>query len=195
MAHKGLEAELRDARANPTFLEEARRLAPFRTIPVLVDQGRAMGDSNAISHWLDREYPKGPRLWPDGEDAADALQIAALVDVALNHLVDVGTRYYALREHPAWDNVKKEMLGRAERALDALGERVSSLRNAPVARSGWSAADMWLYTLVAWIEGLPARARVNPTIAQVLSLGVGLPNSLSKWADAHRDRADVRGLD
>src|SRR5580693_7449807 len=93
LAHKGLAAELRDARANPAFQEEARKLVAFRTIPVFVDEGRAMGDSTAIVHWLDLAYPQGPRLWPVGEDAEDALQLAALVDVFLNNVIDLGTRY------------------------------------------------------------------------------------------------------
>ena len=74
LAHKGLDCELREPRETPAFLEEARKLVPFRTIPVLVDGGQAMGDSTAIVHWLDRAYASGPRLWPTGEDAAEAFQ-------------------------------------------------------------------------------------------------------------------------
>ncbi len=193
LAHKGLEFELRDGRENPAFLEEARGLVPFRTFPVLVDDGRAMGDSVAIVHWLDRAYPDGPRLWPGGDDAITALQTAALVDVALNHVVDVATRYYVLRESSAWAGVKEEMVGRAQRALDALGERAASF-GPTVAQSGWSAADIWLYTLVAWFEGMPARAKGNQNVTQLLSLGVTVPGALSRWAALHKGRADVRAL-
>jgi glutathione S-transferase len=194
LAHKGLDCELREARENPALLEEARRLVPFRTMPVLVDDGRAMADSGAIVHWLDRAYPDAPRLWPVGDEALSALQTVALVDVALNTVVDLGTRYFALREDPAWGGVKQEMLGRAQRAIDALAERAASLGGAPVARSGWSAADMWLYTMVAWLEGLPARAPTNERVAQVLSLGWTLPAALSAWARTHQARDDVRAL-
>jgi hypothetical protein len=46
LAHKGLTAELREARANPAFLEEARALSPLRTMPVLLEEdGHAIGDS------------------------------------------------------------------------------------------------------------------------------------------------------
>jgi glutathione S-transferase len=194
LVHKGLDFELREARENPAYREEAARLVPFRTIPVLVDDGRAMGDSLAIAHWLDRAYPSSPRLWPDGDDSLDAMQTAALVDTSLNLIVDVGTRYYALRENPAWDGVKAEMIGRAQRALDGLGERAAALARPTVARSGWSAADMWLYTFVAWFEGLPARAKGNQNVTQVLTLGVTVPSALSSWAAQHRDRPDVRSL-
>jgi glutathione S-transferase len=194
LAHKGLDCELRDGRSSPAVLEEARRLAPFRTIPVLVDGGRAMGDSVAIAQWLDLAYPDAPRLWPAGEDAVAALQTAALVDVALNHVVDVGTRYYPLRESAAWAGVVDEMLGRARLALDALAERTASLGRPTVVRSGWSAADMWLYTMVAWFEGMRARAQGNQNITQILTLGITVPSALVDWARSHRERQDVRAL-
>ncbi|MGH7295535.1 MAG: glutathione S-transferase family protein, partial [Polyangiaceae bacterium] len=94
LAHKGLEVQLREAREDPAAMQEARSLVAFRTIPVLVDGGRGMGDSTAIAHWLDAAYPSAPRLWPGGAEAADVLQVAALVDVVLDHVVDVWTRYH-----------------------------------------------------------------------------------------------------
>ena len=187
---------MRDARENPAFREEAGTLVPFRTIPVLVDDGRAMGDSTAIVHWLERAYPKAPRLWPDGpDDACAAFQVAELVDLVLGSVIDVGTRYHALRGDPAWDGVKGEILGRAGKAAAGLAARVVSLPGrATIASSGWSAADMWLLAMVLWFEGMPARAATAPNIAQILSLGWSLPPELSRWANAHRDRSDVRAL-
>jgi glutathione S-transferase len=196
LAHKGLDCELRDARENPALLEEARSLVPFRTVPVLVDDGRAMGDSTAIVHWLDRAYPQAPRLWPDGaDDACAAFQVAELVDLVHGNVVDVGTRYYALRGDPAWDGVKGEVLGRASKAAAGLAARVAPLQGrTTIASSGWSAADMWLLAMVLWFEMMPARAATHPFSAQMLSLGWSLPPELSRWADAHRERGDVRAL-
>jgi glutathione S-transferase len=194
LAHKGLDIELREGRDDPARLDEARRLVPFRTIPVLVDGGRAMGDSVAIAHWLDQAYPQAPRLWPGGDDALDALQTVAVVDVALDNVVNLGTRYYALHDSPAWNEVKEEVAGRARSALDALADRVSRLERPTVCKSGWSFADMALYTLVAWFEGLPGRAAGNARITQVLGLGIAVPGALSAWARPHRQREDVRAL-
>jgi glutathione S-transferase len=194
LAHKRLDVELREARENPAWLEEARRLVPQRTVPVLVDGSRALADSTAITRWLDSAYPHAPRIWPDGEDAYDSLEVATLVDEALDTIVDAGTRYFALRDHPAWAQVTGEMLGRAQKALDALAARVSSRRHPTIAESGWSAADMWLFTAVAWIEGLPARVTTSPNAAQIVTLGMRIPSALSTWAEAHRDRQDVRAL-
>lgn len=194
LAHKGLDAELRDARENPAWREEARRLVPFRTIPVLVDGAHAMGDSTAIAHWLDLAYPDAPRLWPAGDGADAALQVAALVDVTLGNVIDLGTRYFTLRDHASWPGVREELLGRAQDAAEGLARRVAALRGNTVAPSGWSAGDMALLTMVLWIEGWPGRAASHQNIAQVQSLGFELPAALSRWADAHRGRADVAAL-
>jgi glutathione S-transferase len=194
LAHKQLDVELRDARENPAFLDEARRLVAYRTIPVLVDDGRVMGDSGAIAHWLDAAYPQAPRLWPGGAEALDALQTVALVDVANDSLTNLGTRYYALHDSPAWGGVKQEISGRAQRALDALGERVAQLSGPTIVKSGWSAADIWLYSITAWFEGVPLRAAGNASLTQILSLGVTLPPALSRWAAQHKGREDVAAM-
>ncbi len=194
LAHKGLDVELREGRERPEWLEEARRLVPLRTIPILADGGHALGDSNAITRWLDSAYPRAARLWPDGEDAGMAIEVATLVDAALNIVVDLATRYFALRDHSAWGRVAGDQLGRAQQAIEGVAERISAVDRPTVAASGWSAADMWLFTAVAWIEGLPARAPTSANAAQIMTLGFRLPKALSQWADAHRDRADVRAL-
>lgn len=196
LAHKGLTAELRDVRARPELLEEVRRLSPLKTIPVLVEEdGQVLGDSTAISHYLDRAYPSAPPLWPSApEDARALFEVASLVDVALNGLSDLGARYYALHSSEAWIAVKTEAIDRVQRALDTLGQRVSALSRPTVARSGWSAADMWLVTAEHWLATLPQRAAGFAPAAQIVSLGWRLPPELTRWADQHRDRPDVRAL-
>lgn len=194
LAHKGLDVTLRDGRADTAAIEEARSLVPQRTMPVFVDDGRALGDSTAITHWLDATYPDAPRLWPRGADTVVAYQAASLVDVVLDGVIDLGTRYYALRDHAEWPKVKDELLGRAQRAAEGLATIVTASKAPTLHASGWAAADIWLFTMVAWIEGWPGRAATTPNIAQLVTLGFRLPAELSRWADAHRDRADVKAL-
>jgi len=194
LAHKRLDVTLREGRDDPAAIEEVHKLVPLRTIPVLVDGGRAMADSTAISRWLDAAYPQAPRLWPDGDGAFAAVEVATLVDVALNGVIDLGTRYHALREHSSWPIVKAEMLGRAQQATDALARRAADLGAASVDKGGWSAADMALLTMTLWMEGWPGRASSSPNIAQLMTLGFRLPPELSRWADAHRGRPDVIAL-
>jgi glutathione S-transferase len=195
LAFKGLECELRDGRANPAYGEEAKKLWPFRTCPVLVEEdGRALGDSVAIARYLDAAYPAKP-LWPtDAEGARTAAEIVALVDGTLNTLVDVATRYYALSKDPAWTAVRTEMVGRAQAGLDALSARAQALGPRPLTSHGWCGPDIWLFTMVAWLDGLPARASGNANVTQLLSLAWTLPGPLLRWAEAFRERDDVRAL-
>src|SRR5262252_10868329 len=82
LAHKGLSAELRDVRGNPSLLPELHRLNPMHTVPVLVDGERVVADSGVILHYLDRKLPDPP-LWPTGMDGADAFELVALADSAV----------------------------------------------------------------------------------------------------------------
>jgi glutathione S-transferase len=194
LMHKGVQVELRELAQNAEWVNEARALVPTRTFPVLADGPRAMGDSNVIARWLDAAYPSTPRLWPTGDEALQALEVAALADFAVHTTADLGTRYFALRGDPAWSQVKGEMLGRVERVLDALAERAAALGRPTVVASGWSVADIWLFTFVAWMEALPGRVGAGPNVAQILSLGLKVPPALSTWAAQHRGRPDVEAL-
>jgi glutathione S-transferase len=194
LAHKALECELREAREGH-WREQAGRLVALKTIPVLVDGNVTLADSNAITRWLDATYPETPRIWPDGEGTLIALEVTTLVDTALDNIINVGTRYYSLREHPSFAGVKAEMLGRAQRALDALGARAEARLGAPLAPGGWSAADMWLYTASVWLAGLPQRVQNSPNAAQIVALGGWtLPEAIARWAQTHDARGDVQAL-
>jgi glutathione S-transferase len=194
LLHKGLSAELRDVRANPDHQTELRRINPLHTVPVLVDGERIVADSTAILHYVDRKIP-GPPLWPEGAAGAEAFELMTLADAVIAILADLGTRYHAFHDHPSFPEVRGQFIGRAQGALDRLAERV---KGHPEGRAlcgdAWSAADIALYTTVAWLEGLPARAKTQPAPARVMSLGWTLPSALSAWADPHRHRPDVIAL-
>jgi glutathione S-transferase len=194
LAHKGLACDLREGRTNPSYGDEARALWPLRTCPILVeDDGHAIGDSTAIARYLDAAYPDSPRLWPTDRDSArDAGLVATLVDGALDRLVDVGTRYFALHHDPAWLAVRDEQVGRAQASLDALAGLVVASKT--VTEHGFCAPDMWLFTAVAWLEALPARAAESPNVAQILTLPWKLPAALSAWAAPFKGRKDVQSL-
>ncbi|GAC1538490.1 MAG: hypothetical protein NVS3B10_03000 [Polyangiales bacterium] len=193
LAHKGLDVTLIDARADPTKLDEARTQTPLKTMPLLVEaDGRALGDSGAIAHYLERAHPQAPALFPSAaEDAFVVFEAMALVDAALQSLVDVGNRYYPLHGAPEFAAIEGEMRERIQRALDGLAARAT---RPTLARAGWSAGDIWLFTLVDWLAGLPARAIDNPVVAQIVTVGWRLPAGLSSWAAQHRARDDVKAL-
>jgi glutathione S-transferase len=195
LRHKGLPVELIDPRQNPEAMATMRGLYAMRTAPVLVeDDGTALGDSGAIAHYLEHAHPS-PALWPENaRDGARVAQVMALTDGALASLIDLGTRYYALHTHDSWPGVLEELGGRAQSALEALAAVVSELAHPTVAGAGWSMGDIWLFTAVAWLDGLPARAPTFANAAQVISLGWTLPPELARWADTHRQRPDVLSL-
>jgi glutathione S-transferase len=193
LAHKGLECELRDGRSNPAFVDEAKKLFPLATMPVFVDGDAVIGDSTAITHYLDRAYPDKP-IWPTaGAAYARAIRLTTLVDGVLNTMVDLGTRYYALRNDPAWTDVTRERLGRAEKALALIEDAVAGKTYTTI--DSWSASDIWIASMVLWIDGLPARASTSPLVAQVLSLGLRLPKGLVTWFEKHEERADISALE
>ena len=189
---KGLDAELRDARADPSHLEQVKRLNPVHTVPVLVDGERVIADSNAIFQYLDRKVPSPP-LWPSGLAGADAFQVAAWADSAINTLTDLGMRYAPLHGDAHFGIVREQLIGRVQRALEALTQRVGET-SGPLCGDAWGAADMAVYTMVTWLEGLPLRAATFAPARAVVALGWSLPAELSAWADQHRQRADVLAL-
>jgi glutathione S-transferase len=192
LAHKGLEVELRDARADETLLTEARKLSPIATMPVLDDERRVVGDSTAIAIYLDLAYPDRPALWPRGKDAAHvAVSITSQVDVAVNTLADLGTRYYALRNDPAWPGVMRDKMARAQAAINAVAAEATR----PIlAGDEWSVADIWALSATLWVAGMPDRAASSPLVAQILTLGFTLPDALVRWAKQHEERPDVRKI-
>lgn len=192
LAHKGLDVELRDGRENEAFLFQARRHTPIRTMPVLVDEGRAVADSTAIAQYLDLAYPDRPLLFPRGADAArDALEITALIDVAMNGLVDMGTRYFALRNDPAWKEICGERMDRAQAAIDAVAAKAT---RPTLAGDAWGAAEIWTLSATRWVAGFPDRVKTSPFVAQMITLGFRLPDALVAWAKQHADRPEVKAL-
>jgi glutathione S-transferase len=186
LAHKGLDVELRDGRIDEAYIAEARRLFPVGTMPVLVDGARVMGDSTAIAHYLDLAYPDRARLF-----SPDALPITTAVDQAMNTLVELGTRYFALRQDAAWSEILREKMARAQAAIDFVASRAD---RAHLAGDAWSAADIWALTAARWVSGMPARASTSPNVAQILTLGFALPGALVTWAKQHEARPEVRAL-
>lgn len=194
LAHKGLEVELRDARASSAWEAEARALSPLGTMPVLVDDGRALGDSTTIAHYLDQAYPSRPALWPTGAEAAGrALSITSEIDLAMNALVDLGTRYYALRGDAAWADVARAKMARAQAAIDAVAGR--ALASGPLlAGDAWGAAEIWTLSATLWVASFPERVAAAPLVAQIVTLGFRLPEALVAWVRQHQGRPDVMAV-
>lgn len=188
---KGLSAELRDARADAEHAAALKRLNPVHTVPVLVDGDRTIVDSHAILEHLDAKVP-APPLWPSAR--AEAFEVVALADAVAGVVVDLGFRYPAIAEHASFPSLRDEyVLGRAQGALDRLAARAAAAKGA-FFDDRWSAADIAVYTLVAWLEGLPGRYETFPPSRRMVALGWTVPPALSAWAAQWRTRDDVRAL-
>jgi glutathione S-transferase len=186
LAHKGLEVELRDGRADPLHAAEGRRLFPLGTLPVLVDDGRVIGDSTSIAQYLDLAYPDRPRLWPVGPAlAGEAVLVTTAVDLAMNTLVELGTRYYELRGDPAWSRVVAQKMERAQAAIDLVAAKAT---RPTLVGETWGAPEIWAASTALWVSAFPERAATTPNVAQMLSLGFVLPPVLLAWAREHRAR-------
>jgi glutathione S-transferase len=161
-------------------------------MPVLVDDGRALGDSTAIANYLDLAYPDRPMLFPKGPVVSHAtLSVVTLVDTAMNTLVELGTRFWAVRNDPAWEKVKTDRLSRAQGSIDA----VAAMATKPhLVGDAWTVADIWALSATLWVAGMPERAATAPLVAQILTLGFRLPASLVTWAKQHEHRPDVRAV-
>ena len=189
LAFKGLTADLRDARDDPSASAEAARKSPLATVPVLDDDGLVLGDSTAMVHYLDRVYP-APPLLPSGKEAlAAALSVMAQVDLALGTLVDAGTRYWPLRGDAAWAGVVEARIGRAQAAIDAVAARAG---RPFLAGDAFGAADIYALSATRWVAAFPARAAGSPNVAQILTLGFALPEALVAWAKQHEARPEVQ---
>jgi glutathione S-transferase len=186
LALKGLTAELRDSRADPACRQESDRLNPMRTVPVLVDGERVITQSTAMLHYLDAKHPTPP-LFPTGDALVSTVQWMADVDDMLATLVALSVRFSALHDAPKFPPVRAELGGRVQGTIDRLARSIASSRN-------WQAGEHAVFTFLAWMEGLPARAAQFPTAQKVLEVGIVLPPALIAWADQHRQRPEVLAL-
>ncbi|KAK7699352.1 Glutathione S-transferase hmp2 [Botryosphaeria dothidea] len=60
--------------------EEYRKLQPFGKVPVLDDDGFLIFESRAICKYLDRKYPSGKKLIPEGDEAYGRFEQACSVE-------------------------------------------------------------------------------------------------------------------
>jgi glutathione S-transferase len=192
LAFKGIEVELKEGRSDASNIAAARAIQPIRTMPVLVEaDGAALADSTAILQYAEIAYPE-KRLFPvDAAAARTALSLMVAIDVALNALVDCGTRLFELPHDAAWTAMKDERIARAH---DAIGVVASAATKPYLAGDSWSAADIWAYAATRWISAFPGRVESSPAVKNMITLGFKLPDALVAWAKQHDSRPDVRSI-
>jgi glutathione S-transferase len=139
IAHKGLACEARATRFTeiPGICGGGQK-----TVPVIEDNGRVIGDSWAIAEYLEAAYPDRPSLFggPAGHALSSFVQgwaitvlhpaIAALVIADIHDQLDPRDKDYfrTTRERAFGRKLEEVQSGRAER-LDAFGKSLQPLRH------------------------------------------------------------------
>ena len=108
-------------------------------------------------------------------------QVAALTDTVVNVNADLGMRYSAVADHPAFPEMKGEYVGRVQGALDRLAELATAASSRPGAflvGDRWTLADISVLAVTVWLETMPARVAHFPPAKNILALGWKLPGAL-----------------
>jgi glutathione S-transferase len=138
LAHKGLDCE-----ARPTRFTEIAAIAGgrFKTIPVIEDRGRAIGDSRAIAQYLEETYPDRPSLFggPGGEALSRFVEswcVAVLhgglfglilVDIH-DHLMPEDQAYFRTSREQRFGRTLEEVQAGREERLEGFRQNLQPLR-------------------------------------------------------------------
>jgi len=136
----------------PTTPPELGALNPFGKIPVLVHGEVTLFESLAILRYFERAFP-GPKLWPDDPRAAAAVdQWASAVS---DSLVNSALRFIAARFGflPVPEEMAQKYLEKAHQVVPAFDRQLG--RSRFLAGEGLSAADLYLFPLLAYFPDLP----------------------------------------
>ncbi len=187
---KGAPITFVDAGEDEAAGQEAEQASPLGTLPVLIGDGIALGDSLAIAQYIDKRWPGTSRLWPEEAIAvARAFEVTTLVDCVLVGTGDLAVRYKAFEGHPEWDGIREMKMGRIQGSLD----RLSAIATAPsLTGDGFGAAEAWLACAILWLGELPRLAQTIPHFQKVVSLGYSISPSLLTWATQHRGRPEIK---
>ena len=162
--------------------EDFLRLNPFGKVPVLVDEGCVIYESNIISEYLNDEYPHPPELLPE-EDSAERARVRLLADYADRVFT---LPFMAIEKHvngtdtdPARDARARELvssgLAMLERELknrEYLAGEIS-LADIAFAPAALGLADLGievdsgLSNVKAWIQRLAERPSIGSVIKMV----------------------------
>lgn len=130
-------------------------LNPRGEVPVLVDDGFALYESNAIVEYIDERWPEGPALFP-GNTAERAIQRRMIREID-NHFVEAV-------EHLVLPLMKPDMPDAAERSAQGIAELRTEYAHWEKALTGdWfggaapSAVDLTLYPSAAMLGRIESR--------------------------------------
>jgi len=179
--------------------EELRRSTGISTVPVLLADGRVIGDSNAALDWLEREHPDPALLPADARERTQvrAVELAATESITpLARLIMIG-RYKALDLQPLADHFASkygwsaESQGRAESVLRSfLPELAHAVEKSPyLVGERFTRADLTVACMLAAVIGPPPDDLFVLDPGMRTMLGVPLAESES-WGGTLRQWRD-----
>ena len=161
--------------AGDTRKPEFIAINPRHTVPLIVEEGRALWESLAILEYLDERDVSGPRLYPG--DVKSRARVRRLICEIEGYLdkegIDPITTEYFGKDGAAPD------LERVEKAKKRVGEELlyfaKELRGKFLAGDEISAADLVLYPWIGYVKRITARRPETKLVETV-------PPALMEWA-------------
>ncbi len=149
------------------------RLNPLGQVPTLRNGDTVVRESLAILAYLDRAWPEAPIFGANADQAARIWQQVMIFETALSDPAGVVVRKLIRAKTDGVGPGFEEACARTLRQLSAID---TSLREGGfLAGPNPSAADLWLYPLLGWLD----RA-IEMTTAEV-------PDDINTWSRDHKN--------
>ncbi len=176
LEHKQLPYELKLMSFSAGDLKTPAYLAlnPRGQVPLIVDDGFVLAESNAIVEYLDEQFPATPRLYPGSTRQRSIVRrwVSEIDDNVGGALAKL-TGWVLWTAKEAW---KEERIAEARQGmLDQLDFIAQHMRGDFIAGEAITAADFALYPLVATLARCDLR---KPDLA----LAVSRPAKIKAWA-------------
>jgi glutathione S-transferase len=154
----------------PDFL----KLNPRGQVPLIVDEGFALAESNAIVEYLDEQYPASPRLYPGtSRERALTRRWVADIDDGFDAKINALTQA-VIWTKPEMHDAEKIAAARSAGLAD-LGFIAGQMQGDFLAGQALTAADFALYPLVAMLARCDLR---KPDLGMVAAR----PAAIAAWA-------------
>ena len=151
-----------------------RALNPRGKVPLIVDQGFALAESNAIVEYLDEQYPATPRLFPGStRQRSQVRRWVADIDDNFGRALSRLSGWILFTPKEKWQD--EPIVAARQAVLDELATIAAQMQGDFLAGQAISAADFALYPQVATLARCDLR---KPELA----LEASRPAAMVAWA-------------
>lgn len=147
------------------------RINPHARVPTLIENGRAMYESAAITIYLGERFPETGLVPAIGAPERDAfLQWMAYLT---NTVQEAHMHYWHADNYVDSDTARREMMGVAERRLGAMWDHIDGVlaqKGPYLTGAACTAADIYLTMLTRWSRKLTNPATTRPQLRRLVDL-------------------------